>query len=86
MAWLVGIDEAGYGPNLGPLVMTAVAWHVPDRPPHQRTRLQIAHEADEVADVRVGEVQRKRIALGAGVAVVVADGLDGQHRHDAVAA
>ena len=30
----VGIDEAGYGPNLGPLVMTAVvAESAEDRPP-----------------------------------------------------
>ncbi len=29
MLW-VGIDEAGYGPNLGPLVMTAVAARTPD--------------------------------------------------------
>jgi ribonuclease HII len=30
MAWLVGIDEAGYGPNLGPLVMTAIACRLPE--------------------------------------------------------
>jgi len=29
MSWVIGIDEAGYGPNLGPFVMTAVALHVP---------------------------------------------------------
>jgi hypothetical protein len=32
MSWVVGIDEAGYGPNLGPFVMTAVALRVPDDP------------------------------------------------------
>lgn len=30
MAYLIGTDEAGYGPNLGPLVVSMVAWEVPD--------------------------------------------------------
>ena len=30
MAFLIGTDEAGYGPNLGPLVVTATVWRVPD--------------------------------------------------------
>src|SRR5690348_9680141 len=31
MPWIIGIDEAGYGPNLGPFVMTSVACRVPDK-------------------------------------------------------
>ena len=30
MAYLIGTDEAGYGPNLGPLVVSASLWEVPD--------------------------------------------------------
>ncbi|MEX0586784.1 MAG: hypothetical protein WD176_09075, partial [Pirellulales bacterium] len=30
MAYLIGTDEAGYGPNLGPLVVAASVWRVPD--------------------------------------------------------
>ena len=30
MAYLIGTDEAGYGPNLGPLVVAATRWEVPD--------------------------------------------------------
>lgn len=33
MPWVVGIDEAGYGPNLGPLVQTAVGLRLPDDDP-----------------------------------------------------
>ena len=34
MGLVIGMDEAGYGPNLGPLVITATAWEVPCHP-HQ---------------------------------------------------
>lgn len=30
MGILIGMDEAGYGPNYGPLVVAATAWHAPD--------------------------------------------------------
>ena len=33
MPWVVGIDEAGYGPNLGPLVQAAVAVRLPGHDP-----------------------------------------------------
>lgn len=32
MGYIVGTDEAGYAPNLGPLVITATVWSVPGDP------------------------------------------------------
>lgn len=32
MGFVIGMDEAGYGPNLGPLVVTATVWEVPGNP------------------------------------------------------
>jgi len=32
MGFVIGMDEAGYGPNLGPLVVSATVWEVPDPP------------------------------------------------------
>lgn len=34
MIYLIGTDEAGYGPNLGPLVVSATVWQVPDDVTH----------------------------------------------------
>ena len=31
MALLIGMDEAGLGPNLGPFVVAATVWEVPGR-------------------------------------------------------
>lgn len=31
MTLVIGTDEAGYGPNLGPLVISASVWRIPDR-------------------------------------------------------
>ncbi|MGH7192257.1 MAG: hypothetical protein ACREJM_01845, partial [Candidatus Saccharimonadales bacterium] len=32
MGYLIGTDEAGYAPNLGPLVISATVWWVPGDP------------------------------------------------------
>lgn len=51
MPWVVGIDEAGYGPNLGPLVQTAVALPLPDDDRAGwdclRERVRRCHESDD---------------------------------------
>ena len=44
MKWLIGLDEAGYGPNLGPLVVALSVWRTstPTKFPHATTPIESA--------------------------------------------
>ena len=54
MPWVVGIDEAGYGPNLGPLVQAAVALRLPDGDPSGWESLRpVVRRCGEKADGRL---------------------------------
>jgi hypothetical protein len=51
MGYVIGTDEAGYGPNLGPLLITATVWGAPD-----------GTDADGLFDLLKGVVGRARPA------------------------
>jgi ribonuclease HII len=54
MPWILGIDEAGYGPNLGPFIMTAVCCRAPDPEADLRQTLSAAlRKGDERSDGRI---------------------------------
>lgn len=44
MSYLIGTDEAGYGPNLGPLLVAATVWNVPHQP-HDTDFYQVLSKA-----------------------------------------
>ena len=66
MPWLIGIDEAGYGPNLGPLVQSSVAIRVADREADLWNLLATAvRRAGDKADARLLIDDSKRVYEGA---------------------
>jgi hypothetical protein len=58
MPYLLGTDEAGYGPNLGPLVISASVWEVPcgaeDDDLYERLSAVIARPRDSSARKQTG--------------------------------
>ena len=67
MAWVIGIDEAGYGPNLGPFVMTAVAAPLPE-----------THDGANLWDVFRAAVRRDGQSRIAGIPRFLAEGRQGR--------
>lgn len=65
MPWIVGIDEAGYGPNLGPLVQACVAMQLPDDDSEGWVSLkQIVRKAHEPHDGRLVVDDSKKVYHG----------------------
>lgn len=59
MGLLMGMDEAGYGPNLGPLVVSVTAWEVDGTP----ARIDLWKQFDEAVSRDLG-TEDDRIVLG----------------------
>ena len=66
MTLVIGTDEAGYGPNLGPLVVAASAWRVAAPPEAAEALLAAAVAEARHADGRPLWADSKRVLRGAG--------------------
>ena len=66
MHYLIGTDEAGYGPNLGPLVISATVWQVPEETGSEELAARLGdviaatpREADQCRESRVAMADSK---------------------------
>ena len=78
MPWVIGVDEAGYGPNLGPLVQAAVAVRLPDADPAGWATLRdhVRRAGDGAnGDPRVLVDDSKKVHIGANPLVKLERGL-----------
>ncbi|MCS6866891.1 MAG: hypothetical protein RMJ56_13660 [Gemmataceae bacterium] len=71
MPWVIGIDEAGYGPSLGPLVQAAVAWPLPEGDLAGWTTLQrVVRRRHEKRDHRLLIDDSKKVYAHGGLAAL----------------
>ncbi|MFP6614317.1 MAG: hypothetical protein VB835_18550 [Pirellulales bacterium] len=74
MPYLVGVDEAGYGPNLGPLIISATAWWTDKEPAEcdlysQLRAAVVSRTIRAVDDPRIAIADSKKLyKSGGGVA------------------
>lgn len=71
MMWIIGIDEAGYGPNLGPFIMTSVACRVPDHCDNAnlwRLLHPAVRRSEDADDGQLLIDDSKRVYIGHGLA------------------
>lgn len=69
--WVVGIDEAGYGPNLGPLVQAAVSLRLPDADPAGWETLKpVVRRCHEKDDGRLLIDDSKKVYTRGGLAAL----------------
>ena len=68
MSLVIGVDEAGYGPNLGPLVITATVWEVPG----DAREFDFWRSLRRVLSSKPPQAARKAVAVGGSGGTVVA--------------
>ncbi len=70
MAYLIGTDEAGYGPNLGPLLISATLWQIPDDAQgedlYERLAHVVARRADSAGEDRIEIADSKALFQSRG--------------------
>jgi hypothetical protein len=62
MGILIGMDEAGYGPNLGPLVVAATAWEVGEEEEVGGRRSEVRKKKAEGGGVSLASAARPNLA------------------------
>ncbi|HUY90231.1 MAG TPA: hypothetical protein VMV10_15950 [Pirellulales bacterium] len=69
MGYLVGTDEAGYGPNLGPLVVSATVWQAPGDP-CEADLYKLLRNAVSATPPKSPAAKSKRVSVASGAATV----------------